>query len=401
LAKTYGSTNNEVGYNVAIDKLSYIYITGYFYGNIQFGSTILSSSGSHDIFLAKLDSSGNAVWAVKAGGNSYDNAAGITIDQNENIYLTGYFNNTANFSGIIVNSLGGDDVFVAKYDSSGIIQWVSTANGPGIYDIANKIVCDNGQYLYISGQFENTLKFGQDSIISNGLSDGFIAQIDLNGNFEWCKNFGGSDSDIVSNISISPMGTLFCVGYFKGFADFNNGQTLTSFGGTDIFLLQADNFGNTFWAMQAGSILDDKAWGLSTDMNNFGYISGFFSGTANFATNIIFSNGGFDFFVAKIDLSTDILEFNNNHYLINFVPDIYFESFKFYLTLTDWDEKNISLFIYDNQGKILINKNKAKINLNKKSIEIELSHSDFPKGIYFYKLCDREKIIATGKFIVN
>src|SRR5207247_10065848 len=93
-----------------------VYVTGRFTGTATFGTTNLTSSGVHEMFLAKYDSAGNFLWARKAGGASTDYAFAVTSDGAGNAYLAGVFSGTATFGNITLTSTGTNglkDIFIA------------------------------------------------------------------------------------------------------------------------------------------------------------------------------------------------------------------------------------------------------------------------------------------------
>ncbi|HNR85275.1 MAG TPA: SBBP repeat-containing protein, partial [Taishania sp.] len=89
-----GGNYSDEGYSITVDNQGNSYITGYFQNTAIFGSTTFTSNGYYDIFIAKLDANGNYLWAKKAGGNSEDVGSSIAVDSQGNSYVTGYFNNT-------------------------------------------------------------------------------------------------------------------------------------------------------------------------------------------------------------------------------------------------------------------------------------------------------------------
>ncbi|MBE9227779.1 SBBP repeat-containing protein [Phormidium sp. LEGE 05292] len=102
------------GYGIASDSSGNLYVTGGFTGAKTFGSVTLTSQGSADIYVAKLDSSGNITEAIDLGGSGNDNGRGIATDSSGNVYVTGAFNGSASFGTKLLNSQGGQDSFVAK-----------------------------------------------------------------------------------------------------------------------------------------------------------------------------------------------------------------------------------------------------------------------------------------------
>jgi hypothetical protein len=122
-ARSFGSINNDLGQEVAIDASGNSYITGYIGGTIDFdpgtGTRYVSSAGGLDIFMAKYDASGNNLWAKSMGGESLDVGYALAVDGSGYIYITGNFIRTADFdpgAGTLnYTSLNSSDFFIAKY----------------------------------------------------------------------------------------------------------------------------------------------------------------------------------------------------------------------------------------------------------------------------------------------
>jgi hypothetical protein len=137
-AKGIGATDgDDRAYSIAVDAAGNVYTTGYFEGTADFdpsaGVFNLTSAGSVDIFVSKLDASGNFVWAKAMGGTSIDQATSIAVDASNNVYTTGYFYNTADFdpsAGVAnLTSAGSGDIFVSKLDASGNFVWAKAMGG--------------------------------------------------------------------------------------------------------------------------------------------------------------------------------------------------------------------------------------------------------------------------------
>ena len=141
-AKQAGGTSRDEGTGVAVDGSGNSYVTGYFEGTATFGlgeanQTILTAAGSEDIFVAKYDSSGLLQWAKRAGGSSSEEGYGIAVDDLGNSYVTGGFAGTPTFGAgeanqTILTAAGDRDIFVAKYNSSGLLQWAKRAGEPSV-----------------------------------------------------------------------------------------------------------------------------------------------------------------------------------------------------------------------------------------------------------------------------
>ena len=153
-AKKGAGTADEVGNGVAVDGGGNNYVVGYFKSaSVTFGATVLTTTGGADLFLAKYNFAGTLLWAKKAGGTADDFGNGVALDGAGNIYVTGYFLSTnATFGGTVLTNTGSADIFVAKYDSAGTLLWAKKAGGNG-YDAANGIDVDAAGNSYVTGFF--------------------------------------------------------------------------------------------------------------------------------------------------------------------------------------------------------------------------------------------------------
>ena len=111
------------------------YVTGSFSSTAKFAHTALGSVGGTDIFLAKYRRSGELVWVVQAGGPDDDSGQALDFDRAGNVYLTGWFTNSATFGSTsgaskTVTGMGLATIFLAKYRPSGTLVWVQTGDAP-------------------------------------------------------------------------------------------------------------------------------------------------------------------------------------------------------------------------------------------------------------------------------
>lgn len=128
-AIAYGSAGADIGYSVATDINSNRYVVGSFSNTIQFGNISLVSQGGTDLFLLKMNEQGSIQFAIRAGGTSTDVATAIAVDTIGNCYITGYFAGTTSFGTLSVVSSGANDIFTAKYNTSGSWEWLRRAGG--------------------------------------------------------------------------------------------------------------------------------------------------------------------------------------------------------------------------------------------------------------------------------
>jgi len=331
-----GGTSGDFGFGITVDDAGNSYVIGSFHGTATFGFYSLPSSGYEDIFVAKLNATGNWLWATQAGGTSNDRGYGITIDDAGNSYVTGGFQGTATFGSYYLTS-SSIDIFVAKMDEDGNWLWVTQAGGTES-SFGHGITIDNEGNSYVTGYFRDTATFGSHSLTSNGNADIFVAKMDANGNWLWATQSGGGGYDEGNGITIDDTGNSYVTGTFDYTATFGS-YTLPCYGYADIIVAKMDSIGNWIWATRAGGTYDgyygDSGKGITIDDAGNSYVTGYFQGTAFFGYYSISGSGYEDIFVAKLGNETsfenEIIELNSislSNYPNPFNPTtmIYFET---------------------------------------------------------------------------
>ena len=165
-----------IGRNIAVDGSGNSTFIGNFGGSVHFESITLTSSGSRDIFIARYDGAGNALWAEQAGGILDDRGMSIDVDGSGNSYTIGLFQDTATFQTITLTSAGEGDISIAKYDPAGNCLWVEQAGGTG-HEVGRGIALNSADDIFITGDFQESASFGTTALSSVGLSDIFVAKL--------------------------------------------------------------------------------------------------------------------------------------------------------------------------------------------------------------------------------
>ena len=300
-----GGYVGEAGYGIALDRSGYCYITGHFMFSAMFGDTTLTSQGSADVFVAKLDTEDTSwQWAVSAGGSSEDYVHDIALDSNGNPSITGDFEGSSTFGATTLTSQGSADVFVAKLDTNGNWQWAKSGGGTSIersYDVA----VDSQGNTCIAGTFMRSTTFGTTTLTSQGEGDAFVTKLDTNGNWQWAKSAGGAISDGAWGVAVDALGNIYLTGVFEDSASFG-GITITSTGIKEVFVSKLGPNGNWQWAISAGGADWDEGYALTVDSNQYVYVTGYFAGSAFFGATTITTQGDFDVFIAKLSQQGDI-----------------------------------------------------------------------------------------------
>jgi len=213
-------------------------------------------------------------WNFAAGGNSIAEAFGTTSDREGNFYVTGYYTGLLELGGISVESAGGKDVFYAKFNAAGTLQWVKSAGGPED-DEGWSVIVDSNLNVFINGRFHGTAQFGGSTVISNGMQDVFLLKADSNGNTIWLKNGGGPYEEYVlqNSIAFNKYGNILMTGSYGGMTDSLGTSTFGAIhlnayypGGSDIFMAVYDyENGNVLSAKSAGGYRNDFGGSVSSD----------------------------------------------------------------------------------------------------------------------------------------
>lgn len=300
-AKKIGNTGSDLGYSISTDVMGNSYITGSFFNTVDFdpnaGVFNLTSSGAEDIFILKLDASGNFVWAKKVGGSGVEDGYSIAIDGLGNVCYSGRFAGTADFdpnAGVsnMTSFSGNFDIFISKLDASGNFIWAKQMGGT-LDEWPLSITIDASNNILTTGMFSSAPADFDPSAGSftlsatGGIQDIFVSKLDLNGNFVWAKQMGGAGSDYGSSLDTDNNGNVYLTGVFAATADFDPGFgtfNLTVNGGSDIFISKLDNNGNFVWAKQIGAAgaSSDYGYGIYVDAAGNVYSTGRLDGVADF-----------------------------------------------------------------------------------------------------------------------
>ncbi|HEX6432198.1 MAG TPA: T9SS type A sorting domain-containing protein, partial [Niastella sp.] len=211
------------------------------------GSADLTSFGGHDIFITRYDALGNYSWAKNIGNAGTDATWGIATDQTNSLYITGHFYGTVDFDpgtgdGSLTSS-GNSDMYIAKYDLLGNYVWAKSMGGSGDDESRNITVNGNGD-VYISGYFAGTADFDPSAAAANvtasGASDYFLARYDASGNYIAAKSMEATTEKNISGIVCDAGGNVFTTGYFFVSSDFDPDapvyNLVSMFNTNDIFI---------------------------------------------------------------------------------------------------------------------------------------------------------------------
>jgi chitodextrinase len=285
---------------VAVDTNGNVVITGELQGRADFGGALLTSSGVQDVFMAKYSSSGALLWSKRFGATGSDIGYGIGVDTSGNVLVIGQFQGTVDFGGGSLISAGGADIFIAKYSSSGSHLWSKRFGGTG-NDVGYGIAVQGNGDMALTGYFGNygsPVDFGGGPLTSAGGPDIFVAKFSASGVHAWSRALGGTGQDTGLSVGVDGGGNVVVTGYFQGTVNFGGGS-LSSAGATDIFLMKYSASGAHVWSKRFGGVSDDRGTGVAVSGTGDVVVTGYFNATADFGGGAQVSTGGADIFLAK------------------------------------------------------------------------------------------------------
>jgi len=249
---------SEYGYGVKVDSSNNVYAFG----------TTNSGGADNDFLLAKYNDSGTLQWQRTLGGSGNQIGRAVALDSSDNIYVMGDTD---------TGGAGSLDFLLAKYNSSGTIQWQRVLGGSGTEE-GFSIAIDSSDNIYVLGYTDS---------VGAGSRDFLFAKYTTAGAIQWQRILGGSDLEIGRGITTDLDGNLYVTG-----------QTRSAGAGGDEFIVAKYNSaGSIQWQRVLGGTGGDSAYGVSTDSDGNVYVAGFTDSTGE---------GSQDFLLAKYNLSGTI-----------------------------------------------------------------------------------------------
>jgi len=284
----YGGTGDDKAYALTVDKNGNFYIVGeYMSQSMTLGTSVLTNANktSTNLFVTKVDASGNVIWAKGFGEFGKDDAKCVTTDATGNVYIGGSFNSDSiSFDGgttYLKNSCQGcgwEDLFFAKFSSTGSLIWAKKAGGAD-WEYAKGIAVDNNNNVYVTGNFTSDTIYFDSLMISdtNNTSEIFLAKYNSAGKLIWVKNYGKSLFNESNGVVCDNSGNIYITGTFEELSLNLGTQNLLNNGNNDVFLIKFGSAGNVLWAKNAGSSHAEYGKAITMDAAGNVYITGEFA----------------------------------------------------------------------------------------------------------------------------
>ncbi|MCF8370960.1 MAG: T9SS type A sorting domain-containing protein [Bacteroidales bacterium] len=326
--QSYGGSSQDKATGIGVDGNGNVIVSGFFLSStISFGNVTLTNTNINfaDIFLLKLDTYGDIIWAKKAGGNEWDEASQIVVTPTGETYMTGYFVSPAlQFPGMTLSHLGTGtpNSFLAKFNASGNALWTKK---PGLSqnNYGTCVTTDSIGNVFWGGYFYDTeLQLGDSIFEISGGSDVYFSKLTSSGSYLWSNQPVGTGYEQPTGIVCRNSNEIVLIGnYNSPVLTFGN-QSVTGTGFYDFFLTSYNTFGSVLITKHVGSSLEDIVNGGAADGLGNVFVAGSYkSQTLMFDTwqTINANPGESDLFVAKYGATDPQLTIgaNNTHPICN------------------------------------------------------------------------------------
>jgi len=285
-----GTDGQERIQGIDFDQDGNAYIIGQFDStSADFGPFTMTNQDGQDTFAAKLDSDGNVLWARSWGGTAYTGSGGVAVNNAGNVFLGGQFSGIVDFDPgsetvELMTSVGGSiDGYLLQLNSDGEFLSVMSVGGSG-RDVIGRIAIDDAGNVYTSGRFRGTAQFGLIELTSGFYGSNFLMKVDKDGTTPlWVRQADSTSNVDTAVVGFDGIGGVYFTGHFYDTISFGSETpSLTSVGKQDSYITKWDTDGELVWAGQIGGPEDIGIRGIGSDGQGNAYFTGFFGGTADF-----------------------------------------------------------------------------------------------------------------------
>ncbi|HAK76996.1 MAG TPA: hypothetical protein DCM71_08790 [Runella sp.] len=293
--------------SLCISSTGELYATGVFRDSVNFGVGILSAlPRKAEGFLAKLSCEGVPLWIKKIDSANALLINDIELDKADNIYIVGTFFDSATFGTITLTSVGVNDFFLASYTPDGTFRWARQGGSEGSnYDFCTSVAISSRNQIYITGSFVGKFRVGNQILETLGNQNMYLARYSTNGDFMSVFQAHGDVNNLRGNVEgvrviANNRDDIYVAGRFQGAAAFGIYKLIGSLNTYQIFLARFSETNVVAAFETQGEFLNGIS--LTADDDGAVYLAGVFMGNAiikSLAPKIISATGGFDFFVAK------------------------------------------------------------------------------------------------------
>ena len=408
-AKTFGGIGVENCRDMIIDGNGDLIITGIFQGTADFdpngGVASMTSAGSYDAFMVKLDDMGNYLWSksIKSQNSNYINQ--LALDYSGNINVVGYFQGTADFdpsTGTFpLTTIGNKSIFFGKYNGQGELINVQMIGGSG-FEEGKSIAVDLQNNVYITGDFRGVVDFDPSGnttfLTSAGLRDVFVAKYNSQGNFLWADRVGGQGEDQASALTIDSNNEIYLAAFYNHMLMLSNDQVFHSKGNMDIVMTRYNSQGDILFATSHGGTNGDATTAIIANNNNELLSIGWIQGISYFTGISLNSAGDRYIYIARtvmetVSSATSVFATSDE---ISIFPNP--SNGIFNITGENIETEALSITILDATGKTIETQHIDVLGQNYFEAYFDVSERT-ATGLYFIRLESKNQVITKKLFI--
>jgi len=278
-----GSAGSDSAWSVAVDGSGNVYISGFTDGSL--GDQ--TNSGGTDAFVAKYNSSGTFQWVRQLGNATLTYSYAVAVAASGNVYISGMTRGSLDGQ----TNQGIQDIFVAKYNSSGTRQWTRML-GSTLFDYCYSVAVDASENVYVAGDSKGHFDGWTNTDGSGTTEDIFLAKFNASGTKQWSVFHGGAGNDVASGLAVDSSGNAYIAGNTDAALD-----GFTPAGSHDLILMKYDASGTRQWTTMLGTAAGDYGRSVAVDASGNAFMTGHTAGDLDGATN----SGGTDGFIVKVD----------------------------------------------------------------------------------------------------
>ena len=316
----YGGEGDDLGHSTVTDVLGNVYLAGTTESTTGIASGGYQNTfggGFYDAYLVKFNSSGVRQWGSYYGGTGSDYGFGSTSDVNGNIYLCGRTGSTTGIAaGGHQNVFGGgnDDIFLVKFNNSGIRMWGTYYGGLGNEvgvppQGGTSVTTDGIGNIYLSGYTESTqgiAQGGHQNTYGGGTSDAFLVKFNSSGVRQWATYYGGGGQDTDRSTTTDNIGNVYLSGTTTSVTGIaSGGHQNAKAGQADAFLIKFNSSGVRQWGTYYGGGSQEIGYQIVSDVSENVYLSGHTESSTGIASggyqNLL--GGSYDAFLVKFNNS--------------------------------------------------------------------------------------------------
>jgi hypothetical protein len=301
---TFGGQGTETIEGLIVNSSSDIIIFGTFSEALPLNDITLTSSGEKDVFIAAINTNMETAWAISGGSSLNDELTSITKDASGNIICTGAYWLEATFDDeTITTTENPKGIFILKLNEAGEKLWLRQIDGADL-KAATTVKSDAEDNIFISGYFDQELHLGDTIITANGSTDSFIAKYDSDGQLVFARNIGYKGDTRAIAMALSPSGKIVLGGFYNDTTIIALDTLPANTTDRDVFIACLDSSGLPIWGRKAGGVHDDELTGIEVDDDENIFATGYLVGVMSLGEGISIqsSNGNADIYLLKYSI---------------------------------------------------------------------------------------------------